>query len=201
MNAIELYHQDGKSTGVFYCTTCRCVKRTKEEADKCCEPTKCQYCGKESGRQHYLACESCDRANQAKKEADRFEKAEKKTEWDGWVYLEGTGRDGYSESVEAFWDNWECAAAADDEKPKYAWACKKNFFAVADVSDITERIADNGYEDFDPDDLNGLDDLKAAIEKFNEANKDVVSYEPDYSIAILLNAQAQRPADNEKGTK
>jgi len=90
--------------------------------------------------------------------------------------------------VEAFWDNWECEADDDDEKPKYVWACKKNFFAVADVSDITERIADNGYEDFDPDDLNGLDDLKAAIEKFNEANKDVVSYEPDYGVAILLNA-------------
>lgn len=187
MNAIELYHQDGKSTGVFYCTQCRCVKRTKEEADKCCEPTKCQYCGKESGRQHYLACESCDRANQAKKEADRFEKAEKKTEWGGWVYLEGTGRDGYSESLSDFWDNWESDHDEGDEKPAYVWACKKNHFAVADVSDITERIADNGYEDFDADDLNGLEELKAAIEKFNEANKDVVSYEPDYGVAILLN--------------
>lgn len=196
MNAIELYHQDGKSTGVFYCTQCRCVKRTKEEADKCCEPTKCQYCGKESGRQHYLACESCDRANQAKKEADRFEKAEKKTEWGGWVYLEGTGRDGYSESLSDFWDNWESDHDEGDEKPAYVWACKKNHFAVADVSDITERIADDGYEDFDADDLNGLEELKAAIEKFNEANKDVVSYEPDYGVAILLNADLRQDADS-----
>jgi hypothetical protein len=67
------------------------------------------------------------------------------------------------------------------------WSCKKNHFAVADVSDITERICDNAYEGFDPDDLNGLDELKAAIEKFNDANKDVVSYEPDYGLAILLN--------------
>ncbi len=187
MNAIELYHQDGKSTGVFYCTKCRCVKRTKEEADKCCEPTKCQYCGKESGHQNYLCCDTCKEINEAKKEADRFEKAEKKTAWDGWVYLDGTGRDGYSESIEDFWENWENDADESAEKPKYVWACKKNHFAVADVSDITERIADNGYEDFDVDTLDGLDELKAAIEKFNDANKEVVSYEPDYGVAILLN--------------
>lgn len=187
MNAIELYHQDGKSTGVFYCTNCRCVKPDKDAADKCCEPTKCQYCGKESGRQYYLACESCDYANQVKKESDRFEKAEKRTQWDGWVYLEGTGRDGYSESLSDFYDNWADDHDEGGELPEYVWACSKNHFAVADVSDITERIGDNAYEDFDTDDLNGLDDLKAAIEKFNEANNDVVSYEPDYKIAILLN--------------
>jgi hypothetical protein len=107
----------------------------------------------------------------------------------GWVYLDGTGRDGYSESVEDFWENWENDADESAEKPKYVWACQENHFAVADVSDITERIADNGYEDFDSETLDGLDELKAAIEKFNEANKDVVSYEPDYGIAILLNAE------------
>ena len=191
MNAIELYHQDGKSAGVHYCEKCRCVKRTREEADKCCEPTKCQYCGKETGRQYYLACESCDRANQEKNERERFEKAKKLTqsEWDGWVYLDGTGRDGYSESLSDFWDNWELDHDEGDEKPEYVWACKKNHFAVADVSDITERIGANAYDDFDTCDLNGLDDLKAAIEKFNEANKDVVSYEPDYGVAILLNLE------------
>lgn len=187
MNSIELYHQDGTSSGVFYCTKCRCVNRSKEEADKCCEPTKCQHCGAETGIRFYLTCEKCERANRAKLEADRFEKAKKLTEWDGWVYLEGTGSDGYSESLDDFWDNWENDHAEGDEKPKYVWSCKKNHFAVADVSDITDRICESAYSDFDPDDLNGLDDLKAAIDKFNEANKDVVSYEPDYDVAILLN--------------
>ena len=118
---------------------------------------------------------------------DPITDAKKKKEWDGWVYLEGTGRDGYSESLSDFWDNWESDHEEGDEKPAYVWACKKNHFAVADVSDITERIADNGYEDFDVDTLDGLDELKAAIEKFNDANKEVVSYEPDYGVAILLN--------------
>ncbi len=34
MNAIKLYHQDGKPSGVFYCEKCRCVKRTEEEANE-----------------------------------------------------------------------------------------------------------------------------------------------------------------------
>ncbi len=38
----------------------------------------------------------------------------------------------------------------------------------------------------DYDDLNGVEEFKSAIEKFNDANKDVVTYEPDYSTAILL---------------
>lgn len=185
MNAIELFHADAKSAGVFYCAKCRYVARSKDDADKCCEPTKCRYCGKPSGRQHWLCCDACQKINDEKKESERFQKAKKVTEWDGWVYLDGTGRDGFSESVAEFRENWEDDHECD-ELPEYVWACKQNHFAVADVSDITERIADNAYEDFEPDDLNGLDELKSAIEKFNEANKDIVSYEPDYNIAVLL---------------
>jgi len=178
MNSIKLYHQDGKPSGVFYCTECRCVKRTEEEANECCQPYRCKHCGKETGRKFWTICEACETLNDERKETDRFEKAKKLNEWAGWVY------DGaeYYESVEYYLE-----ARDDLPVPAYVWACKENHFAVADVSDITDRIEENGYEDFDADDLKGLDDLKAAIEKFNEANKDVVSYEPDYGVAILLN--------------
>jgi hypothetical protein len=186
MNAIELYHQDGRSAGVFYCAKCRLVRLTKEEAETCCEPLKCKCCGKETGRKYYLTCEPCDLANEARKEAERFEKAKKVTEWDGWVYLEGTGNDGYSQDLEDFWDSWESDHAEDDEKPKYVWACKAIHFVAADESDVIDRIQDNAPEDFDPADLQGLPELRAAIEQFNEANKDVVAYTPDYSTAILL---------------
>jgi hypothetical protein len=83
-------------------------------------------------------------------------------------------------------DYWDSDHEETDEKPKYVWACRENHFALADVRDITDRIADEAYEDFDLNDLKGLEELKAAIDKFNEANRDVVSYEPDYSTAILL---------------
>lgn len=182
MNAIKLYHQDGKPSGVFYCEKCRCVKRTEEEANECCQPYICKHCGKETGRNYWTICHECEALRDAQQEADRFQKAQKLTEWNSWVY------DGaeYYESVEHYLETRD-----DLPIPAYVWACKENHFAIADVSDITDRIEENGYEDFDADDLKGMDDLKAAIEKFNEANKDVVSYEPDYGIAILLNEKGQ----------
>lgn len=184
MNATELYHQDGRPSGVWFCGECRGVSAAKEQADKCCEIPRCPDCGKAVDRKYWLRCTDCERVNEAKKEAARFEKAEQRTEWDGWVYREGTGREGFHESISDFLEDWECRD--DATKPAYVWACKKVHFAAANISDITERIADNAYEDFSTDDLHGLDDLEAAIARFNEANKDVVSYEPDYGIAILL---------------
>lgn len=189
MNAQELYHHDGKPASVSYCSACRRVHRTKDQADECCTPQKCQYCGLETGRPHYTACNSCDQINRSKKEADRFDKAEKKTEWDGWVYLEGTGKEGYSESIADFWENWESDHDEGDAKPTYVWACAEIHFAVAEIHHITDYITDQAYDDFDSNDLNGIPDLEAALAKFNEANKDLVSYLPDYSVAVLLSSQ------------
>ena len=42
------------------------------------------------------------------------------------------------------------------------------------------------YEDFDFNDLNGLTELKAALDAFNAANEDKISYSPDYKRAVIL---------------
>jgi hypothetical protein len=152
-------------------------------AEGCCQnKNKCRECGKQSGS--WLVCDECRRKREDAKEVERFEKAEKLTKWDGWVYLEGYGcRNGYFESVDDFLD-W--CACEDDNLPEYIWTCKPNHFVHADVSDITGRM-DDAFEDFDPDcDLHGMEELRVAIEKFNEANKDVVAYEPDYTKAVLI---------------
>ena len=188
MNATELFLEDGNSSGVFFCGKCRCVARSKPQAEQCCQNYQCVKCGKDTGGRSWLVCEPCREDEESKKEADRFEAAKKvtATEWAGWVYLDGTGNDGYSASVEDFWEVWGYDHAESDENPKYVWACKAIHFASADISDIIDRIVDNAYEDFDPDDLNGLDELKKAIEKFNNDNRDIVSYQPDYSTVVLL---------------
>jgi hypothetical protein len=41
---IELFHQDGRASGVFYCSECRIVYKTQKEADECHGERLCE-CG------------------------------------------------------------------------------------------------------------------------------------------------------------
>ena len=185
MNATELFHQDGKSAGVFYCSECRNVAKNSDDADKCCKPTLCQHCGKPSGHRFWTCCDACSKLKSIQAEQDRFDKAKKLTEWDGWVFSEGLGfREGFFESLSDLLDQLE-----DDEVPKYVWACDPDHFAFARVDDVIRPILENesAYEGFDSDDLSGIEELKAAIEKFNEANKHIVSYIPNFKMAVLIN--------------
>jgi hypothetical protein len=191
MNATELYLKDGRSAGVFYCEKCKIVHRTTAEADQCCMPYHCKGCGKETQR-YVNICSACFNKQQDKKEAERFAKAAKITKWDGWVYVEGLGyQNGYFQSVEDLIDY--LTDEEDGNYPQYAWTCSANHFVNAEISDITERIGDNAYEDFNTEDLNGLQELKAAIAKFNDANKDAVSYTPDYTTAVLIEKPKEQP--------
>ena len=70
--------------------------------------------------------------------------------------------------------------------PKYVWACVGRPFAQLSVADIIERIAEDGFDDFDPETLGGIPGLHGAVDAFNALNARVLVYEPDYSKAILL---------------
>ncbi len=187
MNAQELFLKDGRSSEVFYCSQCKIVHRTQEQADKCCTPNRCPSCGVEVGR-HWTICDGCRATRETEKERERFKNAEKVTTWDGWVYCECLGRDGFSESLQEMLD--EIGSA--DEIPEYVWTCNARPFAVVHVSSILDDIAANGYEDFDPQTLDGIPELKEAIRIFNAANEKVLSYEPDYSTALLVNVAAAK---------
>lgn len=183
VNAIELFHKDGRSAGVWHCEKCRIVAPSQEQAEACCRPYKCTGCGAECERYHTL-CRVCVEAKQEQQERERFDKAEKLTEWDGWVYSDGRGfQDGYFDSLDDF---MEFVLEEGIEPPNYVWACKSEAFACIDVDHVLEHIEQNGYDDFDSDTLKGIPELKAALNAFTEANKDVLSYTPDYSTAVLL---------------
>ena len=155
-------------------------------AERCCLNAVCA-CGKDTGEKYLTRCRECRDKFEAAKEAERFEKAVKLTEWDGWVFCEGCGyQDGFFPSLSDF-DDWLEDIEEEGLAPiKYVWACKPIHFVHASLDNVVDSVIDQAYEDFDTDDLSGLDELKAAIQKFNEANKDCVSYEPDYSKVILL---------------
>lgn len=183
MNATELYLKDGRAAGIFFCGECRIVHRDESLANQCCSPRFCTRCGVAEQPKYSLLCEPCARLASAERERERFEKAEKVEEWDGWVYCEGTGRDGYSESIEELLDLLEDSG---DPIPPYVWTCTAIPFAAVTIDEIKDRICDDAYEDFDADDLSGLDDLKEALDKFNQANEGVLSYQPDYTKAVLI---------------
>jgi hypothetical protein len=184
MNAIELFRADGTPTGIYHCEKCRIVHRTKQFADKCCAPLLCA-CGA-GCPQYYTACDECRRKKYVEKERARFEAAEKVTEWSGAVFSDGYGlNEGYFSSVADFLDYW--ASEHDEEElPEYVWTCDSHSFCQLNYDHIIENATQESYDDWDRDEIEGAEALKAAIETFNEVNKHHVSWEPNFKRALLL---------------
>jgi hypothetical protein len=195
MNATELFHADGKSAGIFYCAKCRLVKPGKEQAEECCKPDLCNHCGKETGRKYFKICDTCERVQQIMRDDDRYAAAEKipAAEWSGPVYAEGIGcNEGYFKSVFDLLD-WISTEEDGDDNVR-VWACDERQTCFLDYDRIIEDATQEAHEGFDPDDLNGADELKKAIEIFNEANKKTVTWEPNYKKTILLTCQPTQQA-------
>jgi hypothetical protein len=189
MSAIELFKADGTTAGIFYCSECKVVARTKEEADFCHGERLCA-CGKTIKRYgSYKVCEECEHKEwvlkESKKEWDRFEKATKITEaeYTGDHVLDG---DEFYESVDEAIDRYE-----EGQEPEYVWACKTHGLPTVDLEDVTCNLLDNMWEDAGTSDLNGLEELEAALTEFNKANESIQLWEPDYSTAILVSPRKE----------
>ncbi len=183
--AIELFHADGKPSGIWYCSECRSVHTQLRTAQSCHGVTHCEDCGKELGkRQPYYRtqCDECRnkawREKQAKEEFARYTKAVKikASEYAGpQVFF----NDRYYETVEDAIDG--C-----DALPEYIWSAKDIGLKKATMEDLVDRILEEAWEDADIDDLNGTEDLQKAIDAFNEANAIVSVYMVDYNEALVL---------------
>jgi len=190
MNATELHLSDGRSAGIYFCAECKRVAHSKEMAEQCCAPYKCTYCGCDVDRKNYrTACEKCIAANDEKKERERFDAAEKLTEWDGPVLIPGT--DDFYATLADYHD-----MVADDENPDRAflWACDVYPTCQLDLDSIIENATSEAHEDFDSS-LLDTTDLEKGIAAFHEANKSEVSWRPNYGIAIMLQPCAKNEND------
>jgi hypothetical protein len=181
-SAIGLYKQDGTAACAFYCSECRAIFQTEEEAANCHSERLCA-CGGKLER-FYATCASCRdkewREKEAVKERERFAAAAKITEaeyGEGMVYH----ADNYYESVEDAIDGY-----LEGQEPEYVWACKDIGVIGATTESLYENMLDNMWDDADVYDLNGVNELEAAVTAFNEANKNISVWEPDYSTAILV---------------
>lgn len=190
MNAIELFHSDGKPAGIFYCEKCRIAKRTKEEAAQCCAPAKCEDCGSEALQHYYTVCDPCRHKRDTAREAERFANAEKVTEWNG-VILHGSHgyNDGFFRDIDEL-DDWPADEAEEDgtqpDRPEYVWTCDDQCFCQLDYCSIIEHATQEAYEDWDSRTIAGQAELKAAIATFNAANAHHATWHPNYKRALIL---------------
>lgn len=186
--AIELYKKDGTTAGIFYCSECRIVYKTKDEADNCHGDKMCP-CGKKIERRYYAICNDCqsEKWNEESrlKEEAAFEKAKKipASEYAGeMIFLD----DKYHQSLEDALDDY-----LEGQEPEYVWACKDIGVPKASTESLYENLLENMWEDADVYDLNGVDELEAAVTAFNEANKSISVWEPDYSLALLITKETK----------
>ncbi|HZP06812.1 MAG TPA: hypothetical protein VFB43_18070 [Terracidiphilus sp.] len=182
--AIELYKKDGSAAGVFYCSECRAVFGNEAQAQKCHGELICE-CGKKVERTYDTKCLDCRdaewRERERIKEAERFEKATKilPSEYKGGMVY---GRDDrYYEDVESAIDDY-----LEGQEPEYIWACKDVGVVKATTESLYENMLEHMWEDADVNDLNGVDELEAAVAAFNIANESISVWQPDYSTAILI---------------
>ena len=180
--------RSGTTSGAFYCSVCNVIYPTKDKAEWCHGERLCA-CGKKIEQRFFeIRCEECKRKmwheKEAAKEAERFEKANKikASEYTGDHVM---CNDQYYDCVEDAIDQY-----FEGQEPEYMWACKDDGIPSVDLEDVICNIIDNMWEDADTSDLNGVEELEAALKAFNEANESIQVCTPDYSTAILVEKKA-----------
>jgi hypothetical protein len=123
-------------------------------------------------------------------EASRFAKAEKVTEWDGPVFVGDTFYHSLHDAIDVCSDD-------EDGLPAYVWtASPHEVISGLDVASVVEnRLDDAGWEDMSLDDLRGVQELQAALDAFEKANAEVLSYFPDYSKVVVLQDEETTAAE------
>lgn len=175
MNATELFLYDGRSSGVWYCEKCHCVHRNHVLAELCCKPPICG-CGAECP-DGWILCNKCRSADEANKERERFDKAERVTEWDGPVYHPTL--DIYARNISELLETHESETG-------YVWTCRSVPVIALDADAVVDGALSDAPAECALAEVCGLTELRQAIEDFNNANRDLVYWEVDYAKAMVL---------------
>ncbi len=196
-------------SGVFACGKCDTVANTKEDAEACCV---CRVCGlyiEKSNPHYYRLHEACARENNLKelrlqhgKERAGILAAPKAdpVTYTGWVYNPfgmGPNGDGYAESIESMAQF--LLRSADTPKPEFVWTCNETILAPVRVDDFIEGHYVDQLAEGQEHDLEGKDELQAALNKFAEVNKEIVSYTPNMKLAIRVPYEAHNEDSGDAG--
>jgi len=172
MNAKELYNLNNetgeyKPTGVYYCTNCNHVGYTKEIAEQCCTPTLCK-CGKEV-KKYWTVCEECSSRITKQRELKKFNDNHKYTneEYDDEIFID----DDFYENIEYYLEYIYEDNPENTIEDIYAYTAihEKYSVNVDNVLEIINEWVTDDMEDPELVELNGFDELREALEKFNNA--------------------------------
>lgn len=185
MNPYELLHPRGKPCGVYVCGKCNLV-RSKDLAEKCCQPCKC---GKESMNQFQAECRECYSSRLANLAKERLKKAEE-IEWDGEMMLLSedlpNSRDGWYDSPEHVAEEIERRQEDDTdfESPEFVFASEKRIKGI-DLGMAIDSMLEGTYEDVDYPSKESIADLEKCVAEFNAKNS-ITYFQPDYKHKIRI---------------
>jgi len=200
--------QDGEEKKIigYACSGCMTLKsfhigtdgdaRNLAEAEQCCAPGVCRFCGEPTEAKPHKAMDYHSKCMRVDMEKKRLEKAEKinEADWDGGCFYNDHWYDNVDEARENF-------DGPPDEWPEYLTVAEEKHVAPLDASQILESHGeDMQFGDWNPLDNVSVDDLKKALQPFNDEITTIVYYEENLHKVVVLDntkAAAEYAADNE----
>lgn len=178
------------SPKIYACKDARAHDEARRAAEACCAPRHCA-CGTEIEK-YWTMCHTC-------RERKKLQAAAIVTDYDGPVHIDGyrgSWGEGYSGSAAEL---LEACMDWDEDPPAYCHPCKGSPLRL-DIERIIESALDDQHEDAH-EQVEGYDELAAAVEAFNEAQT-CVTYWCDSNRVIVLDQErfAALVAETEGGS-
>ncbi len=104
--------------------------------------------------------------------------------YDGWLYLSGYGKDGFSSSIA---DLREWCADNACEVPPFAFACDSEPPQTVDYDDLVENAFCDSFEDAH-EHVGAAEEktFRDAIDAFNEHIAKILSWTPDFKRKVSI---------------
>lgn len=183
MNAIEIV--------AYKCSKCGAAFISKEYAEKCCMPKKCDDCGCEiPHNSYYSVCDSCRAKREATRKKEKFDKAKHYTldtvpeSSCEYMYSEiYRYNEGYFSDIEELEDYCK---ENDIAMPKYVWGTtvsRISMDACSIIESSCEELHEEAGEQIDDRDCKELQNM---LDKWCEKQRGTDTYYVDYNVAILI---------------
>ena len=121
-----------------------------------------------------------------RQEERQFEAAKKvpESEWGGGVFY----GDDFYDSTDDLHERLASDEVELEDYPAFCWAAEPHrVIPDLEAEDLLSHIVeDRGWDEMSVDELEGVGELDAAIAKFVDQNRLIVSFRPDYKTAVVL---------------